>query len=246
MIRIFLLTALCLTGFPGRINAQQTAGQTDCCGEQVPGLPPVSLTGELYNPVRLPDTSTYYNRMWQQAHVFLRSGETAMNVYIRYNMLTDDLFWFEPRNRKTIRIDKESVVRFHFLNQEGDTVLSFIRLKIKPVLSADSAMVFAEEVYTGRLSLYVRHGCEPDNQELVSREGSTFVLTHYHEIPAYYLRTSNGRIAGLSGLRKKNLYALAPESRDKIRKFCNQHPALPEGRKEDLIALTRFLETLGL
>lgn len=222
------------------------SAQDNCCGNNTPGLPGVNLTGELYSPARLPDTSTYYNRLWLHSDIQLMSGEIVRNAYVRYSKLSDEIYWFEPRNRKTIRLDKEPIVRFHFRNVDGDTTVFFSRLKIRPILSSDSITVFAEEIYLGRLSFYVRRGCEPDRQEMITHEGSTYLVSQYRDLPSYYIRSGSGRTITVTGLRKKDLYALSPGSRDRIRKFCNQNPSLKAGKKKDLVTLARFLETLDL
>lgn len=241
MNKCILVTGLVLLAGTFRMTAQ-----TPCCGDVVPASPTVSLTGELYNPARLPDSSTYYNRLWLPGEVSLRSGETAQNVYLRYSKLTDDLYWFEPHNRITVRLDQAPVTGFHFRSVDGDTSVSFSRITIKTLLVADSVSVFAEVIYRGRISLYVRRGCEPDRQELVTQKGSTYLVSHYRDLPSYYVKTSAGRMVSIPGLRKKDLVSLSPENSDRIRKYLNQNRDLQAGRKKDLVALAGFLETLGI
>jgi hypothetical protein len=241
MMKLLSTIGIALWLAVGAMSAQDV-----CCGNKSPALPLVNLTGELYNPARPPDTSTYYNRLWLPSDIQLMNGEVVRNVYLRYSKLSDEVFWFEPRNRKTIRLDKEPIIRFHFRNIEGDTSVYFCKLTIKPVLSVDSITIFAEEVYHGRLSFFVRRGCEPDRQDLVTQAGSTYMITHYRDLPGYYIRSGNGRTFTITGLRKKDLYVLAPKNRESIRKFCHQNRSLVTGKKEDLKALARFLETLGI
>lgn len=235
-----------VTGLVLLAGTFRTTAQPACCRGEVPASPTVSLTGELYNPARLPDSSTYYNRLWLPGEVRLRTGETAHNVYLRYSKLTDELFWFEPHNRITVRLDKAPVTGFHFMSVDGDTSVSFRRITIKTILVADSVSVFAEEIYRGRISLYVRRGCEPDRQELVTQKGSTYLISHYHDLPSYVVKTSAGRMVAIAGLRKKDLVSLSPENKDRIRKYLNQNRTLAAGRKKDLVALAGFLETLGI
>jgi hypothetical protein len=237
---------LLLTGLLLLTGTFSVTAQPACCGDNKSASPAVNLTGETYNPVRLPDSSTYYNRFWLPAMVRLNTGETAHNVFLRYSKLTDDLFWFEPHNRITVRLDKEPVIGFHFLSVDGDTSISFRRIKIKTLLVADSVSVFAEEIYRGRISMYVRRGCEPDRQELVTQKGSTYLVSHYRDLPAYFVKTSAGRMVEITGLRKKDLVSLSPENKDRIRKYLNQNRGLASGRKNDLAALAGFLETLGI
>ncbi len=235
-----------VTGFILLTGTFRMAAQPACCGDGVSASPTVSLTGELYNPARLPDSSTYYNRFWLPGEVSMRTGETARNVYLRYSKLTDDLYWFEPHNRITVRLDLAPVTGFHFRSIDGDTSVSFSRITIKTLLVADSVSVFAEVIYRGRISLYVRRGCEPDRQEFITQKGSTYLVSHYRDLPSYYVKTSAGHMVALSGLRKKDLVALSPENKDRIRKYLNQNQDLAAGRKKDLVALAGFLETLGI
>ena len=117
--RIFLILTILLVLTTGTLYSQTSS----CCECKDKTNVEPSLTGEF---VEIPkDTITWFRKEWQSGDIMLSDGQTIHNVQIKYNGLVDELFWFEPDSRKIVKLDKEAILQFHFLNIKGDTSIYF-------------------------------------------------------------------------------------------------------------------------
>jgi hypothetical protein len=105
------------------------------------------LTGELFVPDFTIDSRTNFYTEWESGNIYLSNGIVVRNKLIKYNRLLDQLFWLEPKSNNIIKLDKESILRFHFSDINGDTTVYFRKIKVKRNLVADSVSVFAQEIY---------------------------------------------------------------------------------------------------
>ncbi len=108
------------------ITFQHLYGQKNCYSNSIDksSLEPY-LSGEIFTPGLPVDAITYFNQEWLSGEIFLSNGEIARNRLIKYNRLLDELFWKEPKSGKSIKLDKESILKFKFLNINGDTSVYF-------------------------------------------------------------------------------------------------------------------------
>src|ERR1035437_1710707 len=153
----------------------------------------VCLTGELFTPDFIVDGTTYFNSEWLPGDIYLSSGEVVRNKLIKYNGLLDELFWQEPRSKNVVKLDKEAILQFHFLNLNSDSTVYFRKLKVKKYILADSAEVFGEVVYDGSLSLFILHTYKFEGTELIRIGGSLFEKKVYNEEPIYIFRSANNK-----------------------------------------------------
>jgi len=78
------------------------------------------LSGELFDQSLTPDFATYFNADWLAGDIQLTNGRIARTEKIKYNGLLDELFWNEPLSKQIIKLDRESILQFHYLNFNGD------------------------------------------------------------------------------------------------------------------------------
>jgi hypothetical protein len=213
------------------------------------GLPGIlqsdeGLTGELFQPGTLPDSITFVNPEWQASDIFLQDGRIIRNKMIKYNGLLDELLWLEPESKKTIKLDKEAILSFHFHDYKGDTGVYYRKINVKQEIWTDSVKIFAEEIYTGKLSLFIFHSYAVVRKEQYLFNGISYRRDIYAEEPAYYFRFDNNRTVGFKDLSGKKLYGYLPDQKDTIKKYLKEHPPVNTWDRRGLIQLTRFLETL--
>ena len=202
------------------------------------------LTGELFAPALPVDATTWFNSEWLSGDIYLSNGEVVRNKLIKYNGLLDELFWQEPESKNIIKLDKEAILQFHFLNFKGDTSVYFRKIKVKQNIIADSSEVFGEVVYNGRLSLYILHTFFIERRELIYMNGIPYQKDIYAEEPIYYFKFTNNKTFVTRNLNKHSLSAFSPGNKDKIKGFLKANKTGKFINKSYLIRLTQFLSTI--
>ncbi|MEI6048829.1 MAG: hypothetical protein WCS03_08010 [Bacteroidota bacterium] len=177
------------------------------------------LTGELFAPDKATDPTTWFNTEWLSGDIYLSNGEIVRNKLIRYNGSLDELFWLEPKSGKVVKLDKEAIVKFHLLNFNEYTSVYFKRLKLKFDVLTDSSEVFVQEIYNGKLSLYILHTFYVQRREILAKNNVYFEKEIYVEKPVYFLNFKNKKTVTLKSLNCKNLYAFIPDKKEQIKQF---------------------------
>lgn len=227
------------------ITFQTASSQVEgCCSfkNSIASYP--AVPGELFNFTGPIDNTTWFNKEWLLADVFLSNGEIARNRYIKYSGLLDELLWLEPESDIIVKLDKSAILQFHFLNYHGDTSIYFRRLNVKRDLVPDSTEIFGEEIYRGKLSLYVLHTFFIERREISAKNGVYFQNDIYTEVPIYYFRFMNNKTVGMKSLNRKNLYVIAPEKKEEIDLYYKQNKPGKSFNRSELISLTQFLSSV--
>ncbi len=204
----------------------------------------ICLTGELYTPDFIIDGTTYFNSEWLPGDIYLSNGEVVRNKLIKYNGLIDELLWKEPKSGSIIKLDKEAIMQFHFLNLNRDSTIYFRKTKIKKNVLADSSEVFEQVLYEGSLSLFVLHAYKTAGTELIRKNGVLFEKNVYTEEPTYFLRLRNNKAVGFNNLNRKNLYTFLPDKKDQIKRFFKQIKQTKIQTYPDIIMLMKFLNSI--
>jgi hypothetical protein len=201
------------------------------------------LSGELFDPASTPDISTYFNKEWLSGDIRLMDGRIIRNKKIKYNGLIDELFWLEPVSNLTIKLDKESINQFHFLNFQGDTTIRFIKIKIKQDIFTDSIEIFSQEIKKGNLSLLISHHYYFAGKEAVRMNKSLYLKEIYKEEPVYYLRFPNNRIIEFKRFSRKNLFASIPDKKDLIRQYFRESISGKIRTDQEILDFVLFLSS---
>jgi hypothetical protein len=224
---------------------QSLYGQESCNCKIDEGLSSgLSLAGEVVTSALQADSVTYLNKGWLPADIYLTNGEIIRKCYIKYNGLLDELYWLEPVTKKVIKLDKEEINRFHYVIFKSDTAVWFRRIRVRKSVYPDSVNVFAQEIYSGKLSLFVLHSFVMEGHEVSARNGAYYQKTIYTEVPVYYFRFLNKKTVGLKKLNPKSIYSLAPDKKDQIRKFFAEKGNSRFKNNSDLARLAKFLSSV--
>ena len=200
------------------------------------------LTGELFTPNQSIDGATYFNSDWAPGDIYLSNGEVVRNKLIKYNGLLDELFWQESRSKNVIKLDKEAIMQFHFLNLNGDSTVHFRKIKVKRSTISDSSEIFGQVIYEGSLSLFILHTYKTAGNELIRQNGNLFEKTNYSEEPIYIFRYTDNKTFITKSLSRKRLYAFSPGNKNKIKEFIKANKT---GGNKDVSYLRRLTEFLG-
>ena len=203
-----------------------------------------SLPGELYAPDLYPDISTYFNNYWLEGDILLSDGNIKRAGGIKYNGLLDELLWLEPLSNQIIKLDKEAILQFHFLNLQGDTSIYFRKLKVKRAGLNDSIEIFAQELVRGDLSLYVLHSFYLARKVAVRQNNSYILKDIYEEEPVYYISYLNNKVVGYKTISRKSIYAIAPDKKDKIREYLSKSNSGTIKTIPEMISLIQFINSV--
>lgn len=217
---------------------------SDCCSlkNQISYNP--SLPGELFRPLVSIDNSTWFNKDWLTADIEMANGEIVRNKEVKYSGMLDELIWNEPQSNATVMLDKAAIKRFHFLNNKGDTSIYFSSLRVKRDMVADSSDIFGQEIYRGKLSLYILHTYFIERREVSAINGVYGEIDIYAEVPVYYFKFLNNKTVGMKKLSRKNVYEMAPDKKDEINTFFRKNNPGKDFDNAELITLTQFLNSI--
>jgi hypothetical protein len=202
------------------------------------------LTGELFTPAIKPDPATYFNPEWLAADLYLSNGEIVRNKLIKYNGLLDELLWKEPKSGNIIKLDKEPIMKFHFLNLKGDTTIYFRKINIKRNALSDSGEVFGELIYDKGNSLCILHTFNIKGTEIVRSNGTIFERTIYEKIPIYVFMFPKGKTFITRNLNRRSFSTICPENKDRINDFLKVNISRKPIEYSYLRKLTEFLGTI--
>lgn len=235
-----LIAALIYLAFGSGTGYCQTSGNNDSKNINNESI----LTGELFDLSLTPDLSTYFNTEWIAGEILMTNGRTVGNNKIRYNGLLDELFWLEPESRQTIKLDKESILQFHFQNFHGDSTISFRKIRVKKDIFADSADIFVQEIKHGKLSLMISHSFYFAGKATIRTAKGAFLKDIYKEEPFYYLRLPDNRLLGLKRFSRKNIYSVLSDRKDLIRQYFRESNSGKISTDREIQDFVQFLSSV--
>jgi hypothetical protein len=180
-----------------------------------------NLCGELFFPAIQPDISTYFNKEWLLADLLLSDGRVITDKKIRYNCLLDEILWFEPETKQVIMLDKEGMDRFHFSDINGDSSVYFSKLKVEKS-GGGYISIFAEELFTGKISLFVFHDFYFDRTEILQKDKRYIMKDVYKESPVFYIRFPDNKIVSLKKLSRSKILSCFPSYEFQIKQYMKE------------------------
>lgn len=207
---------------------------------RVQQIPYQYVAGELYAGDLQSDT--YLNPDWIEGDLLLETGDRINNVFLRYNGMTDELFWREPVLNNVIKVDKESVRSFHFNYFRGDSAVFFARMKIKKDFVSDSTSCFLQEIVFSRIKLYIYRSKSFLRKENYSVNGKISMRDIFIEQPVYFILSDSG----LSVFKIFNGHALCkayPDKSDLIRKYIRNSASGRLKTHNEIISIIYYLDT---
>lgn len=202
------------------------------------------LKGQVYTAALNIIGTEFYNESYVPGNVYLENGEVANNQQLRYNGRIDGLLLNPGGSSLEILLDRYFIKGFCLQIQSNEKCLPFQKIKISTELGGDSIDVFAQVLYSGKLSLYVyRRFSREDNVAQVI-QGEAVEKQLYKPSFVYYFKLPNNSILGFKRLRKRNLYKLFPEKKALIRKTIRENHQRRFRDDDDLTKITELLNPL--
>ena len=202
------------------------------------------LSGELFDLSLTPDLSTFFNTEWIAGDILMTNGRMARNHKIRYNGLLDELFWLEPVSNQTIKLDKESILQFHFLNFQGDSTIRFRKIRVRHDIFSDSVDIFVQEIYQGKVSLTISHSFYFAGKATVRTDRGTFLKDVYKGETVYFLLLPDNRLVGLKRFSRKNLLTTLYDKEDLIRQYFRESSSGKISNVREIQDFVQFLNSV--
>ncbi len=198
------------------------------------------FSGELFDPSANPEPITFFNREWIQGDVYLKDGGVFRGLPIRYNGLLDELFCLKPGSNQVVKMDKQAIYQFHFLNYQGDTSIYFRSIRVKRDFNNDSVDVFVQAKLLKNISLLIKHSFYFVQSASVRINNGYFMKDIYKEEPLYFL-LFNDRQFEFRKLTRKNLYSLFPDHKKQISKYLYESATGRIKTPQEAISFINFL-----
>ena len=202
------------------------------------------LSGELFEPASTPDIATFFNKDWLPGNIWLTDGRNIRNKKIRYNGLLDELFLFGTESNQAIKLDKEAILQFHFLNFQGDTTIYFRKIRVKRDIFTDSTEIFVQEINRGKLSLLIFHSFYFAGKETVRMNKNYYLKEIYKEEPVYYLSFPDNKLVEFRRFSRKNLYTFLSDKKDQIRQYFRESNSGKIRTGQEILDFIQFLSSI--
>lgn len=198
------------------------------------------LSGEIYQKKSGIVGKQFYNDDWEESDIKLSTGEIAVNKFLKYNELEDEVIWLQGDISRQIKLEKHLIDEFCFKNYKGGSV-TFKRIHIRLPQMMDSTDIFVEILSERTASLYVFRNVRI-NGNINSVEGG--ILYSYVTIvpqPVYILKLPDGQTITFRRINRNILLnALSKEYKTTVKKIVQQN-YLSLRTEDDLIKLVRLL-----
>lgn len=179
-----------------------------------------------------------------QGDVLLENGKVAYNQMLKYNGRIDGLI-LHPRNTGIeILLDKYFIKGFSLKDSALNKTLNFRKIKIGGDFGGDSTLIYAQELYAGKFSLYAyrRYIYLNDVIDMVGNE--TIARRLFVPSIVYYFKLPNNRTIGFTTFKKRSLYKLFPNNKELMRKIFKEKHQRRFKTEDDLINITEMLNPL--
>ena len=232
-IKYIIISALFLIAarLSGQVMQNEPAG--------IQQIPYQYVVGELYSGDL--QSNTYLNPDWILGELLLETGDKISNVYLRYNGLTDELFWKEPVMNNVIKVDKESVKGFRFDNFRGDTAVIFRRMKIRKDFAGDSTLCFLQEIGFNKIKLFIYNSKYFLRKENYTVNGKIAMRDIYIDQPVYFIR-SDSRLSEFKKINGHSLCKAYPDKSDVIRKYLRNSVSGQLKTNNEVIGILQYLD----
>ena len=216
IVYILLLVLFCSTG---RANANiNTDGD-------------VNLYGIFFRQPRGLDGSPFLFNIWSMATITLYNGQVANDVRTKFNILTNDLIFYNEKFKNLFTIDRETVISFD-LDSGMPNKLHFIKYKGEPIGYKLKIGEYVHQVYSGRMQLLAKYSASISDANDISSKDKIYPRNYYFIVDG--IKTSEIK------LNIRSLIKLYPEKKKMIKKTASQI----HFHKKSLEDMTHLIEAL--
>lgn len=173
----------------------------------------VKMYGILFYQPRGLEGSPYLFEDWSVGTVNLYNGQTAGNLLVKFNILDNDLIFYNKTFKNLFTADRETVVSFTMETQHNQR-LKFIKYKQEPLGYKLQENDFVHLLYSGKLQLLAKYTASiSDANDLNSRDKIN--------PQTYYFLIDDHKATEIK-LKLRSILKLYPERKQEIKKTASK------------------------
>jgi hypothetical protein len=169
----------------------------------------VKLLGRYYTYPTGLEGSPYLQDEWQTGNIKLENGKTAVDIKIRFNLINNDLIFYNEALKKVFITDKETVNSFT-INPGRIDSLFFIKYSGPDVEFKLKNNDFVHVLCQGKINFFVKHMADVIDANDVGSKDKVYPKN------IYFLNFDNKTVD--IKLRYWSIYNLFPSKRKEIKK----------------------------
>lgn len=192
----------------------------------------VNMYGILFYQPRGLEGSPYLFGDWCTGTVHLYNGQVAENLLVKFNILNNDLIFYNETFKNLFTADRETVTSF-YLETKNNRTLKFIKYKQQPLGYKLQTNDFVHQIYSGKLQLLAKYTASiSDANDLNSRDKIN--------PKTFYFIVDNDEAKEIK-LKLKSIIKLYPDRKQEIKKLAsNLH--FHKKSVDDMIRLIQAIE----
>jgi hypothetical protein len=174
----------------------------------------VKLTGRYYTyPIGL-DGSPYLQNDWQEGNLNLENGKTAFNIKIRFNIINNDLIFYNESLKRVFIADKETVKSF-IMNPGRNDSLLFIKYSGPNVELKLKNNDFVHVLCQGKINFIVKHLADVIDANEVNSKDRVYPKNFY------FLNFGNKTVD--INLSYRSVYNQFPSKKKEIKRLISEN-----------------------
>jgi len=191
----------------------------------------VKLSGQFYAyPINI-EGSPYLQEEWQVGNLDLENGKIASNVRIQFNILTNDLIFYNESLKRVFIADKGTIKSF-VMNPGVADSLFFIKYSGPEVGYKLKNDDFVHILCQGKINFIVKHSADIIKATETNTRDKVFPKDFY--FVNYKNQTSEVK------LNYRNLYSLFPSKKKELKKLIAEN-RIRKATENNLIILFKLL-----
>jgi hypothetical protein len=173
----------------------------------------VNIAGQLYYfPIGM-EGSSYLFEEWQNATIKFESGKTASEIKVRFDMLNNNLLFYNDELRRVFIVDGETIERFTLNTTSPE--MNFIKYTGSDVGYKLRQGNLVHIVHEGSFNFLVKYAAEVVKATELGNKDKI------HPIKYYFLNTGNQ--TSEIRIRYSSVYKHFPSKKKEIRKLISEH-----------------------
>jgi len=148
-----------------------------------------------------------FHRYWMNGNVTLDNGKVVENEFLRYNLMSDELFWLRKKDFSIGVVYKNLVQEFTIFNDSARIADRFVKVRLRGANASDSTDTYLQVLTEGKASLFVqRKAIITDNAANGRKEMNGYYLcvdAQYHSFAPKL--SSLCKTLGVDGKRMKSV-----------------------------------------
>jgi hypothetical protein len=237
--KIIICFITCIASF--HLKGQETSFLS--CDSLSSEIAEPKLTGDLLIYPRIGKGSQYFIEDWLNGSVLLSTNITVKNKQLRYNGLIDRLIW-QRRNFQQVKLDKDLVIAFCLNDEASGKSYYFQKIKIKEDFALDSSDVYAQVLYSDKLSLFAYRKVVVSMTELDQIRGGGLIIDVFENRTSYYFKLANKTLKGFRHINRRTILKIFPDKKAQVINLLKTSKQNTYRTENDLINITQLLNKL--